>query len=305
MTVAWNSSQAGSRNLVNALIRRPAEVQARMVKMLDQQFLADAVLRSGPRADGGAVLYYESTPLYANEDPSVVAEFGEIPTTTGSLGTPKAVYTVKRALGIEISQEMRDRDDIGAVDMQMTQLRNSMRRAWEDVFLNALLNNAGVHTIGATAAWNSGSSKIRLDLSQAEYLVENSDVETTDNTGTNKFEFEPDTLLISRKTKADFLASDDIAKVFLGGDIASSNLQYTGKMPKRFFGLDVIASRRLPANIAVVLQRKVVGGISDERKLTVKPLREQPDNETWRSDVVRRSAVFIDQPKAACIITGV
>lgn len=305
-TTSFNSSHDGQQITVNSLIKAPARVRARMLNLLDQQFLADALLRPGPAATGGSVIYEESTPLFANEDAATVAEFGEIPAIVGERGIPRAVATTKKALGLVVSREMKDRDDVGAIDMQMLQIRNTMRRTWENVFLAAVLTNANVHTIAATAAWSGGTSKIRYDLAQAMYVVENSDTDSTDNTGDNKLQYEPDTLVISRKTKADFLSSDDVAKVFLGGDIASENLQYTGKLPRRFFGLDVVTSWRLPVNTALVLQRKVIGGISDERALEVTPLREQPDNtESWRSNVIRRSAVFIDQPKALCLITGV
>jgi hypothetical protein len=306
-TVPFNSSQDGQRLTVNAYIKRPTLVRARVVRMLDQQFITDAILRPGPRADGGAVQYEESTPMFANEDAAVVEEYGEIPAVVGEGGIPRTVRTVKRALGLIVSREMRDRDDVGAVERQLTQIRNTMVRAWENAFLSALLGNANIHTLAATAVWsNSATSKIRNDLAQAIYLAANSDADTSNNTGEQKFMFEPDTLIISRKTAADFLASDDVAKVFVGGNLASENLQYKGKMPRQFFGLDVIQSWRLATNQAVVLQRKVVGGISDERPLETSPLREIPDNtETYRANVVRRSAVFIDQPKAATLITGV
>lgn len=305
-TVGFNSSADGIRISVNAFIKRPAVVRARMLRMLDQQFISDALLRTGPKADGGAVMYEESTPLFANEDAATVEEFGEIPATIGESGIPRLVATTKKGLGLLISREMRDRDDVGKVDQQMLQIRNTMIRTWENVFLTGLLGNPNIHTIAAAAAWSLGTSKIRYDLAQAMYVVSNSDSDTTNNTGDNKFMFEPDTLVISRKTEADFLSSDDVAKVFLGGNIADENLQYKGKMGRQFFGLDVVKSWRLPAGQAVVMQRKVVGGVSDERPLEVTPLREVPDNtETYRSNTVRRSAIFIDQPKAACVITGI
>lgn len=304
-TVPWNSSQDGQRITVDAMTKAPAVVRERMLDMLDQQFITDALLREGPPAPGGSVLYHESTPLFADDDAAIVAEFGEIPATVGELGRPMVVRTVKRALALLISEEMRLRDDVGAVDKQMVQIRNTVVRAWERVFLNAILTNASVHTLGATAAWSSGVSKIRYDLAQARFLVENSDADSNDNTGTNKFMFNPDTLVISTKTASDFLSSDDVAKVFLGGDIASENLQYTGKMPRRFFGLDVVKSWQLPANTAIVLERKTIGGISDERPLTVGRLIEQPKDETWWMKILRQSAVFIDQPKAACVLTGI
>lgn len=304
-TVPWNSSQDGQRLTVNLMVKRPAIVRARILQMMAQQFITDALLRPGPLAPGGSVLFYESTPLFADDDAAIVEEFGEIPATVGEMGIPMIVRTIKRALALRISEEMRRRDDVGAVDTQLTQIRNTLVRAWERVFLNAILTNPKTHTLGATAAWSSGTSKIRYDLAQGMFLVSNSDSDTTDNTGQNKFQFNPDTLVISTKTSSDFLSSDDIQKVFLGGDIASENLQYTGKMPNKFFGLDVVKSWQLPANQAIVLERKTIGGISDERPLTVKPMVEEPKTETWWQAVLRQSAVFIDQPKAACVITGV
>lgn len=303
--VPWNNSQDGLRLTVNAMIKAPAVVRQRVIDLMDQQFLTDAILREGPKADGGSVLYYDSTPLYAAEASAIVEEFGEIPATVGQLGTPKMVQTVKRALALLISQEMRDRDDVGAVDTQIKQIRNTMVRDHENAFLTALLSNANLNTLAATAAWSSVSSKIRYDIAQAEFLVSNADADSNNGTGTNKFGFVPDTLIISNKTKTDFLSSDDIAKVFLGGDIASENLQYTGKMPKRFFGLDVISSWQIPSNKAVVLQRKIIGGVSDERPLFTSPWHENPKDETFWMKIGRRSAVFIDQPRAACVITGV
>jgi hypothetical protein len=67
-----------------------------------------------------------------------------------------------------------------------------------------------------------------------------------------------------------------------------------------------MASWQMPANKALLLQAKTIGGIADERPLHATPMREQANNtETFRSNVIRRSAIFIDQPKAGIVLTGV
>jgi hypothetical protein len=38
--------------------------------------------------------------------------------------------------------------------------------------------------------------------------------------------------------------------------------------------------------------------------LDVTPLEHNSTNETWRCNVVRQSAIFLDQPKAGRVITG-
>lgn len=304
-TTPWASSQDGQRLSVNMMVKRPALARRRILSMLNQQFLADALLARGPAAPGGSVLYYESDPLYAEGgDAPIVEEFGEIPSVRGRFGQPHVVRTVKRALALDYSIEMRNRDDIGAVDKQITQIVNTMRRTWENVFLAGILGNPSVPTLGASGFWYT-TGKIRYDLSEAVLIVQEADADTNDGTGEGKFEFEPDTLVISNRTATDMVESDDVNKIFLNSPLASSSLAYKGKMPNQFYGLDVVKSRRMPPNKAIVLQRKVIGGISDERPLQVGPVEREPRSETFFQNVVRQSALFIDQPKAACIITGI
>lgn len=304
--VLWNSSRDGQRTLVNTFIKQPAVVQRRILKMVNQQFLGDALLRTGPRAFGGVVLYEESTPLFAGGgDAPVVAEYGTIPAARGRFGQPMAVRTVKRALAVEYSEEMRISDNVGAVDTQLTQVKNTFIRTWENAFLSAILNNPRVNTLAATDYWNVTTSKIRTDLAEAMLIVQESDSDTVDGTGEDKFDFEPDTLVVSNRTGTDFIESDDVNKLFLGSPAVRESLQYTGKMPKQFFGLDVVKSRRLPPQVAIVLQRKVIGGISDRRPLGVGPTERDGRREVYFQNIVRDSAIFIDQPKAACIITGI
>lgn len=304
--VRFNSSRDGQRNLVNTFIKQPAVVQRRILKMTDQQFIGDALLRTGPDALGGVVLYEESTPLYSGGgDAPVVAEYGRIPAARGRFGQPMAVRTVKRALAVEYSEEMRRRDNVGAVDTQLIQVKNTFIRTWENAFLSAILNNPRVNTLAATDYWDLSTGKIRFDIAEAKYVVEESDSDTVDGSGEDKFNFEPDTLVLSNRTATDFIESDDFNKLFLGSPAVRESLQYTGKAPKQAMGLDVVKSRRLPPQVAIVLQRKIIGGISDERPLSVGPTERDGRSEVYFQNVVRQSAIFIDQPKAACVITGV
>lgn len=304
--VLFNSSRDGQRNLVNTFIKQPAVVQRRILKMTAQEFLGDALLRTGPDAPGGVVLYEESTPLFAGGgDAPVVAEYGEIPAARGKFGKPMAVRTVKRALALEYSLEMRNRDNVGAVDTQLIQIKNTFIRTWENAFLSAILNNPRVNTMPASGLWNASTTKVRTDLAEASLIVEESDSDTVDGSGEDKLDFEPDTLVVSKRTRTDFIESDDVNKLFLGSPAVRESLQYTGKMPKQFFGLDVVVSRRLPPNLAIVMQRKIIGGISNERPLAVSPTQYDGRREVFYQNVVRQSAIFIDQPKAACIITGI
>lgn len=305
------SVQDGPRLTVSELVKAPTVIPKRVIQMMDQEFLSDAVLRGASDAPSGSVLYHESTPLFAEDDPAVLDEFGEIPTTNGSLGTPLVARVVRRALGLRVSKTMIDRNNIDAVNVQIVQIRNTMVRAWEDAFFSVIVANAQVQSITTSTAWSANTgTHIRGDVNAAKYLIKNA---AADAAGKQKFGYVADTLIISTETEQDFLDNDEVNNVYLG-DIADESLRYTGVLPKKFSGLDVMVSWRLSAYFpdgALVLQRKVIGGVSDERPLQATPMYGEGGGgnggptESFRSDITRASAIFLDQPKACVLIHGV
>lgn len=307
------ASQDGPRLTVATLMKAPTIIPKRVVSMMDQQFLTDAILRKGDDAPSGTVVYFESTPLFANDNPLVIDEFGEIPTTNGATGIPRVVKTVRRALGLRVSKQMIDRNNVDMVNTQITQIKNTMVRSWEDAFLSALISNASVQTMATDTVWGATNSHIRKDVNTAKFLIKNASSDGNGQNGTNKFGFIADTLVISTATEVDFLNSNEVAIPY-GGNIASENLLYTGKLPNKFVNLDVLTSWRLDTysfGSALVMERKTVGFISDERPLESTPMYGEGNGgnggptESWRTDTTRQSAIGIDQPLACVIITGV
>jgi hypothetical protein len=304
------SVQDGPRLTVSMMLKSPTLIPKRILNMMDQQFLVDAVLRKAGDAPSGAVVYFQTTPLFSNDDPAVLDEFGEIPVTNGSVGTPLVARVVRRAFGLRVSKTMVDRNNVDAINTQIVQIRNTMVRAWEDAFFSALVANTSVHTMTTDTAWGAAGSHIRKDVNAARYLIKNS---ASDTAGKQKLGYVADTLIISTESEFDFLNSSEVTSPYVG-NVASENLLFTGKLPNKFLDLDVLVSWRLTAyapNSAVVLQRNVVGGISDERPLSATPMYGEGNGpnggptESWRTDTTRASAIFFDQPKAAVIISGV
>jgi hypothetical protein len=310
MVTSIRSVQDGPRITLSMLVKSPTLIPKRILDMADQQFLVDAVLRDAQDAPSGAVMYFQSTPLFTDDDPTILDEFGEIPTTNGSLGTPLVSRVVRRSFGLRVSKTMIDRNNIDIVNTQITQLRNTMIRAWEDAFFSSLIGNSQVQIMTVGVAWDQAASTIRKDVNNAKFLVKNA---AADTAGKQKFGYIADTLIISWESEIDFLSSDEVSKPYVG-NIADENLQYTGKLPNKFLNLDVVTSWRLTAyapSVAIVCQRKVMGGISDERPLAATPLYPEGQGgnggprEAWRTDVTRASAIFFDQPKAVVMIVGV
>jgi hypothetical protein len=300
MTTRYISVDDGPKITVNAFLKDPTLIPRRILDLTNMQFVADVLLRPGGSLPSGVAKFFESTPLFADDNVLDVEEYGEIPVGRTSLGDPLFARAVKRALAVLISREMRDRNDVNAVNTQIQQVRNSMIKAIDDAMWDSILANASVGTTAAAAAWSSGTSKIRLDLATAMQTV----TDATDGNGAN-LGFSPDTLVLTTTAQTDFLSSDDVAKVFVG-NVADQNPLLLGRLSRNFFGLDVYVTRSSKiAGKAFLCERGTLGFIADERPLQASPLYEQPNNESWRSNTVRSSAIALDQPKAGCFITGI
>lgn len=300
-------SSSGQLISVNSLIRDPLLIRARMLDMSRNQFMMEDLLRRVPGTQSGVVQYEEDGPLFATGDPTIVAEGGEIPIIEGEDGIPKAAFTVKIAAGIEISKETKDRNRIDKVTKRMRQVKNSMVRVWERRMFTAL-ENANTLTEAASGTWITPATNIRSDVLAALRAVrEASQSNATPGPDVDDYlGFEPDTLVMSTRTEAKFFNNTSVVEVYKNGSILDpKNPMYTGTLERTFMGLRVLTSRFMQDDIAWVMERKTVGGYSDERPLEVKPLYEDKPREMWRSDVVRRTAIFIDEPKAAVKITGI
>jgi len=300
------SQSDGPKITVAAMTKNPTIIPRRILSTLQNQFIADDVLRRLPPTQSGTYLYEESTPLFAEGDAPVVGEFGEIPLISGRVGARRVAVTVKRALGLQISIEMKNRNNIDKVNTQVTQIKNTFIRTWETAFVNGLLLHPDIHHITAGAAWDDPASAIREDLIEGTNAIENSSLDDAPNE--DFFGFSPNTLVIGRNVRDALMLSDDFNKAYVDNK-ADESILYTGKLPGRFFNVDAImVSRemdRLSPDGALLLERKTVGGIGDERPLRSTPMYEDPNRESWRSNTVRQSAIVIDQPKAACLIENV
>lgn len=302
------SQSDGPRITVAAMTKNPTIIPRRIMSTLENQFLVDDLLRKLPPTKSGAYVFEESTPLFAEGDAPVVGEFGEIPLISGRVGARKVAVTVKRALGLQISIEMRNRNDVDKVNTQVTQIKNTFTRTWETAFITSLINHPDLHTMPTAAPWDGVGAAIREDLVEATSLIENSSLDPVNAPYEDFFGFSPNTLVVGRNVRDALMLSDDFNKAYVDNK-ADESVLYTGKLPGRFFNVDAImVSRemdRLSPDGALLLERKTIGGIGDERPLRSTPMYERRENETWRSDTVRQSAIVIDQPKAGCLITNV
>lgn len=296
----------GNRFTVSDLIKQPLFVPTKLKELMENQFISEALLRNAGANPSGVVAYREGDPTFLDQDVQDIAEFGEIPVSSGQLGIPRTAYAVKKALGIRVSKEMIDENDIDAVNKQMTGLRNTFIRA-NDRMAKALLSSAAVPTLPVSAAWDVALGKPRTDITRAiEKVTTAAPAEATED---EYYGFAPDTIVLHPGLLATLMDNEQILRVF-NGNIANESIAYTGAIPGSLLGLSVIQSRTFPIDKALILERGTVGFYSDTRPLQFTALYPEGNGpnggprETWRSDASHKRVMGLDQPKAAIWLTG-
>ncbi|MDJ0006509.1 hypothetical protein [Gordonia alkanivorans] len=296
----------GSRLTVSDLVKNPLWVPTKLKELIENQFISEALLRNGGKNDAGIVAFREGDPTFLDDDVQDVAEFGEIPVSAGRLGLPRAAYAVKKALGVRISKEMIDENQIDAVNKQITGLKNTFIRA-NDRGAKALFQSPAVPTMPVSAAWDDPAGKPRTDLAKA--IEEISTAAPDEATEDEYYGFEPNTIVLHPGLLATLMDNEQVLKVFQG-NVANESIAYTGAIPGLLMGLNVIKSRTFPIDKALILERGTVGFYSDTRPLQFTALYPEgggPNGgprETWRSDASHKRAIGLDQPKAALWLTG-
>lgn len=293
----------GRKTTVDDIRRNPLFLPARILELLDGQFLDDVVLRY--EGDASTVAFEEGQSIFLDGEVSELIEFEEIPVLGTQRGLPRVAIATKKGAGVRISEDMRRENNMAAVNRQIIALTNSMIRA-RFVAMREILTNAAIPSIPAAAAWDTASGRPRRDFAAAAEVI----ASAGDDAAGTTHGYEADTTIMPGSITPVLLDNEDFLKVY-GGNIAGENIAYTGKLPQDVMGMLGLKARFWPNDRVLVLQRKTVGFYTDPRPLEVTPLYPEGNGpnggptESHRSDATMKRAAGVDQPLAACWITGV
>ena len=289
---------------VNQLLEDPLRVPELLRTFFRDQFIADKILRPAGKATGGAVQYWEAGPVLPSTTGGgveVVAPMSEIPVVNPVVGDPKSAQILKRGLGLRISRELADRNNVGIVLRGMQQIRNAMIVSVDGALMTAI-NAAVTQTVAVATPWDAATgTTIRRDLTAARAIPEG-----LRDTG---YDYQPDTLLINRRTRDDLMLSSEFQAPFIGA-VAGQNPILAGQLPDSVWGYRFLVSSQVPFDVAYLLQSQVVGGIADERGTPGEPIEvsdpfPEPAHEATRWNVTRAVAGFIDSPGAIVRLNNV
>jgi hypothetical protein len=154
-TVPVVSTTDGPRVSVDDLLKNPRIIPRRILNLLYNQFIADQILRPGGDAPGGAVQFFAESPQFPQgPDAGIVNEFGEYPVVTYVEGVPLVAISQRRGFSMMISEDMRRRNQMDRVLLQMKQGTNLMIRTFNNLFQNQIIAamNQPLAATGATGA---------------------------------------------------------------------------------------------------------------------------------------------------------
>lgn len=271
-------------------LQSPARVRRVVQELTNQRFIADVIFGTGPRATGGAVEYDQVTAsdLFLDRDVQEIAPGADYPDLTDTAPTPKMAGVKKWGGRAGITDEQRDRNQWNIANRETTKLGNTIIRKVDRVAV-ATLEAAPILTDSGSNWSNPSTGDPIGDIVVGRQLSHGLDMG-----------YELDTVLINSQEEASLLAIKTFRESLSD---ASKDAIVRGANLGKVMRMDFIVSNQVTPGTAYLLQRRMVGGISDEVPLQVKTYREEKADKTWIQGS-RRLVPYVTDPKAVVKLTG-
>jgi hypothetical protein len=285
---------------ISRFLSSPTAVSRRLRTIAENRFIAD-VLLSG-RIEGSSILYETDESIYTADAPEIVAPGAQYPRTLAPTGTASVANPVKWGQEVPITDEEVGRFRGQAVERNLAKIVNYLVLTVDSTAL-AVISSAVTATLAASAAWNVATANPILDLLRAKATVRQ----------TNKG-YEPDTA-----------ACDDFAFAYIVGNMnvlatmareAGTTVSMSGDLPV-LAGLRILPTPNLPAaGTVLVLDSNQLGSLGYENipspeyqgpadGIQTLTRRDPEGNDSWLVRARRPVVPFVQEPGAACKITGI
>lgn len=299
------SAYDGDKITVNEMMEDPTFIPQRVIDTLTNQFVEDLFFRPA-ESNSGVVAFREAAGIYLADDAEEIAEYGEIPVSSPELKGLKAAFGIKTGEAIRISYEQRNENKLDIVAHNLEALEKTViRHGINAVF--GVFASAKIPELQASAPWVGGNpDKDVLDAIEAVQGAHE------DGDPTRVFDYDPNTILLHPQALTKLIRNEKVQRYYIG-NMANENPVFSGLKTTQLFGTLQVATSRLvnPAEV-FVFERQAVGFISDTMPLSATPLYSEGGDSplggptmSWRSDLVRKRAIAVDNPKAVVKLTGI
>jgi len=294
---------SGDTVTISRFLQSPTLVARRLRTILEQRYIADAILTGRFTASGGSIQYETGESIFTSDDPRAVAPGAEYPLTTLGTGTASLAKTVKWGQDALVTDEAIARQQMDPVNRALTKLANQNVKYVDSVALSAIAS-AVTATAAAAADWSTATAaQILTDVALAKANI------VATNNG-----YDPDTVVVDDINWA-YAMAKFAAAGYLPRETDANNPILTGDFPV-ILGMRWLATPNVPtADVAIVLDSTQLGGMADEDLggpgyvnvngvgVQTKVMRDDEDDQ-WRLRARRVTVPVVIEPAAARKITG-
>jgi hypothetical protein len=291
---------------INRFLQNPTLVARRLRTILQQRYIADAILTGRFRVNGGAIQYETGETIFTADDPRAVAPGGEYPLTSVGSGTASIAKSVKWGQDALVTDEAVKRLQMDPVNRALLKLANQNVKFVDAIALSAIAS-AVTNATAAAAAWAGATAEqmlLDVELAAANIVAQNQG-------------YDPNTVVLDdiryARAMAKFMAAG-----YLPRENVAQNPILTGDFPE-VGGRIWMRTPNIPiANTVLVLDRDQLGGMADEElggpgyvsaagpgtaPVEVKSIRDD-ENDQYRLRARRTPVPVVVEPAAAWKITG-
>lgn len=295
---------SGDNVTISRFLNSPTLVARRLRTLLEQRYIADALLTGRFSVEGGAVTYETGESIFSGENPRAVAPGAEYPLVSPATGTASIAKTVKWGQDALVTDESIKRRQMDPVNRALLKLANQNVKYVDSVALAAIVSAVTAST-NAAADWSTATAaQILADVALAKANI------VALNEG-----FDPDTVVVDDVNHAYAMAAFASAG-YLPRENVGGNVVLTGDFPT-ILGMRWLATPNIPvANKALVVDSKQLGGMADEDLggpgyvksggvgVETKTIRDD-DNDQYRVRARRVTVPVVVEPAAGRLIAAI
>lgn len=296
---------------VDYLLKNPQVLQRRFAEQINARgFISEALLQGGADVRGGAVAYNRTNPQMPDEEGGrrgyeIIAEGARFPIIGPLEPQEEVARSAKHGLRMFVTEEMKIRNQLPQFDRRLKELKNELIVYVDSVFMARFTSDPFItgNFMGVTGgAWSASNGYIGTSNQLNMNIMR--DIESAKNRMyAMRKGIQPDTLIVHDNVRLELLTHPVTSAMLDKGETSSPF--FTGQLPNKLAGLDVLFTPFIDQDRAYVLQKKAIGGYGDERPTQLNGPAYDPETEIYWFKGSRMMIAYIDAPEACVEIRGV
>jgi hypothetical protein len=293
---------SGDNVTISRFLGSPTLLARRLRTILEQRYIADALLRGRYIVSGGAVSYETGEPIGTGDNPRAVQPGMEYPLANPQTGTASIAKTVKWGQDVLVTDESVKRRQMDPVNRALTKLANQNVTYVDSVALSAIAS-----AVTATAAAPANAATMTAQQWITTVILAKQNIVAL-NQG-----YDPNTVVLDDLSWGYAMAAF-ISAGLTPRESADTPL-LTGNFPT-ILGMQWLATPNVPtAGTGLVVDSDQLGGMADEdlggpgyvkvngQGVEVKTIRDD-NSDQYRLRARRVTVPIVVEPAAGRKITG-